>query len=106
MRVKCDLDAIDEPSILKLTRIAVALVRMLPTLDLSWVWKAARRADSCKSPKKDFFLFIMRRYSESLRECLHMSVGVMRDYKLMLRDLHASHALGWRKKVSVRELLL
>ena len=60
MRVKCDLDAIDEPSILKLTRIAVALVRMLPTLDLSWVWKAARRADSCKPKKRTVFCLLKR----------------------------------------------
>ena len=35
----CDLEAIDAPSILRLTRIAVSLVRILPTLDfidLSW----------------------------------------------------------------------
>ena len=32
---ECDLDTIDESSILKLTHIDVTLVSMLPTLDLS-----------------------------------------------------------------------
>ena len=32
-----------------------------------------------------------------------MSVGVMKDYKLKLRDLHASHTLGWLGNVHYRD---
>ena len=38
--------------------------------------------------------FIMKRYSERCREYLYMSVGVMRDSKLDLRDLHVSDTPG------------
>jgi len=33
-------------------------------------------------------------YSESEGEYINMGVGVMRDYKLKLEDLKASHTLG------------
>jgi len=39
-------------------------------------------------------------YADNLRElkmyiCDNMSVGVMKDYKRKLRNLHGSHTLGW-----------
>jgi hypothetical protein len=40
------------------------------------------------------FLFIIDRENERYRENLHMSVGVMKDQKIKLRDLHVSHTLG------------
>ncbi len=43
------------------------------------------------------FLFVV--YFESIKRELkikpNMSVGVMKDYELKLRDLHASHTMGW-----------
>jgi len=36
-------------------------------------------------------LFIMNRYSENYRQNLCMSVGVMNDLKVKLRNLHVSH---------------
>jgi hypothetical protein len=41
-----------------------------------------------------WFLFIMKRSNERYREYLYMSVGVMRDLKVKLRDLHVSDTLG------------
>jgi hypothetical protein len=40
-------------------------------------------------------LFIMNRENESQRQDLYMSVGVMKDSKLNLRNLHDSHTLGY-----------
>ncbi len=39
----CDLEAIGDPSIFNVIPSATVLGRMLPTLDLSWEEKAARR---------------------------------------------------------------
>ena len=40
---ECDLDVTGAPSIFKVIRNVVVLTRMLPTLDLNWEEKAARR---------------------------------------------------------------
>ena len=40
------------------------------------------------------FIFIMNRESESYRGDLYKSVGVMKDLKLKLRNLHVSYTLG------------
>jgi hypothetical protein len=37
----------------------------------------------------------MNRENESQRQDLYMSAGVMKDSKLNLRNLHASHTLGY-----------
>ena len=39
--------------------------------------------------------FIMKREIENYIEDLHMSVSVMKDEKLKVRDLHVSHTLGF-----------
>jgi hypothetical protein len=38
-------------------------------------------------------LFIMNQQSERYRQNIYVGVGVMKDYKLKLRNLHVSHTL-------------
>jgi hypothetical protein len=51
----CKREAIGAPSMLRLTRIAVALVNMLPTFDLNW--GQFHRGDHMKK-KIDDFVFL------------------------------------------------
>jgi hypothetical protein len=41
------------------------------------------------------YVFIMNQQSESYRQNMYVSVGVMKDYKLKLRNLLVSHTLSW-----------
>ena len=62
----------------------------------TWMWWVSVWSRSCLGKNKSHSLtgldFIMNRSNESY-ENLYMSVGVMKDYKL--RNLCASHTLGW-----------
>ncbi len=48
----------------------------------------------------NFFYVVKWQHSSfllRLQKKLSLNVGVMKDYKLELRNLHASHALGWSR---------
>jgi hypothetical protein len=51
-------------------------------------WYSVRRVIVC-------LLWIDKARALGLADKTYMSVGVMKDYKLKLRDLRASHTLGW-----------
>ena len=69
--------------------------KIVPLRRLHWIHRLYLYSSSLNiSSLFRSFLFIMNQQSETYRQNIYVGVGVMKDYKLKLRNLRVSHTLS------------